>query len=155
MYFYEPMYMVLQRLNSIHVFLTFDTFTRLAFTIVAICNLNYIIKKNNSNNIFQRKRIRSGLIILSPLVIFLMYSFFMVINTQSLYTRSLSYLPVVFINEIVRASYEELLFRGILMTAILIKLQENTGNNNVKVIFISIASGLFFSIIHFPNTWYN
>lgn len=135
-------------------FFNLDFFFRYLFSIPAIVLIGIAAQKKGFAFVFSLKGFGKGLLATSPLWALTFIIALSIITTYDLSMDFANTLPVAIFNEFARGLWEEVLFRGILMTAVLVGMSRTWDKNlKMRLVFI-IVCGAFFGFIHFPTTWY-
>ena len=150
-----------QRLSEamwLHSFFNVDFALRYLFSIPAIYLIGIVTKTKGIRFVFSLKNFGKGLLILTPCIFVTLLA-----TASSLYNDAVpgftySYflyrLPLAVFNELGRGLFEEVLFRGVLMTAFLVSISESWSRNIKKRIVFVFVCGTFFGLIHFPADAY-
>jgi len=117
------------------------------FTILAIILFGIINQTNGFNHVFKTDGIKKGLLALTPVTMFFLLS--LVVNTgsvPSLYEENVRAFPAIALMQITSSLVQNVLFRCLLITALLVKL---SSTDNERILSIFKASALYL-IIYIP-----
>jgi len=117
------------------------------FAVCAIFLLGMIKQTNGFKYIFKKKGIAKGVVALLPVIIF--FFFGLLLNTGGFIfsnSEAVMIFPFIAFSQVTSALVQNILFRGLLVTALLMKLS-NTKGERVRSVFI--ASALYL-IVYIP-----
>ena len=112
--------------------------------------MGVILKTNGLKFVFSLKGFAKGLLALSPMIIMIFVTPFVLIDEIGIYSDIVSYFPSIIITEFARGLQEEVLFRGILMTAVLVSLSPTWDKKSERIIYTLIFAAIF-GLLHFAG----
>ncbi|MCL2565675.1 MAG: hypothetical protein FWE24_07690 [Defluviitaleaceae bacterium] len=119
------------------------------FSILAVILLGVINQINGFKHVFRLRGLGKGLIVLIPVMAFFLLGLSLAINAMEYMNVSIEEIkvfPAIIFMQITSAFMQNVIFRGLLVTALLIKFS-NTKSERVKGVFM--ASALYL-IIYIP-----
>lgn len=128
-----------------------DSILRIIFSIPVFILLGYIYNTNGIDFAFSTKGFAKGLF--ASLAIFLLiftfsFKFFLMVEINKIYIQ---FIPFVILQQITTGLYEELSFRGLLMSGML----QKWSNTKLGRVCIVLVSGIIFGLIHLANYFNN
>jgi len=132
---------------GIQMLLLTQAMVSVVFAVFAMGLLGKINKINVIKHVFNRRGFTKGLLILIPVAMFFLLG--IVLNTSDLTnigTESVRLLPVMIFMQIASAFMQNILFRGLLVTALFVKFS-STAKERVRSIFIASALYLIIYIL--------
>ena len=123
---------------------------RMAASLIGIWVLGAVLKTNGLNFVFSLKGFAKCLLALSPMIIIIFVIPFVLIDEIGRYSDIVSYFPSIIIIEFARGLQEEVLFRGVLMTAVLVSLSPTWDNKSERIIYALIFAAIF-GLLHFTS----
>ncbi|MCL2674542.1 MAG: hypothetical protein FWE92_04340 [Defluviitaleaceae bacterium] len=119
----------------------------IAFTVFAVILLGVVNQTDGFKHIFATKRFMNGLIALLPVTAFFLFGLMLNLgNISPMYEESVQTIPAIALMQITSALMQTVLFRGLLITALFVKLS-NSESERIRSIFK--ASALYL-IIYIP-----
>ena len=141
-------YFVVQRtvlsyiVNPSATILIFDGILRLVFTILCIITLGKIIQGNGLKFLFSTKGFIKGLFALSAVFLWILIPIFYLIVMSEVNSSFISIIPTIIFFQISSSIFEEALWRGVFMTAILYKWSGTVKGRLISVIISAIVFAL-------------
>jgi len=132
--------------------LNFDAITRYIFSIPAIILVGIAVRTNGFKFTFSSKGLVKGLFCFVPLIALSVFEFVTNASARELYFTHEVAAAIFF--EGARGLYEEVLFRGLLMSAYLVHLSHSWDKSLIKRLMFIVCCGVFFGVVHVPATWY-
>lgn len=119
----------------------------IAFAMVAVFLLGRINQINGLRHVFNLNRLGSGLFALLPVTAFFLFGLTIATaGISSIATDDISIFPIIAFNQLTSAFMQNVIFRGLLITALFIKLSGTQGER-VKSIFKASALYLVIYIL--------
>ena len=115
--------------------------------------LGAVLQTNGLKFVFSLKGFGKGMLALSPIIVMVVVISFVFVDEIGIYFDLVAYFPFIIINEFARVLQEEILFRGVLMTAVLIKLSPKWDKKTERIIYTFIFA-VIFGLVHFVGGWY-
>ena len=129
--------------------LLIDGITRIVFFVPVAILLGYIIKDSGFRFAFSTKGFAKGMFASIPILLCLIPPACVFFNIAQINRDLLSIFPAVVFQQITAGLFEEPLFRGLLITAILIKWGDKVKGRIIAMLITAILFGL----IHFLNVF--
>lgn len=134
--------------NSSRLFI--DSAMRIVFAVPCILLLGYCIQNNGFRFSFKTDGFAKGLFASSAIFLFMLTMILKFLCMTEMNTLFIPQIPAVIAQQITTGLFEESLFRGLLMTAMLIQW----GSTAKGRVMIVLVSGIFFGAAHLTNFFF-
>ena len=122
---------------------------RIVFAVPAIILLGFIIKDSGFKFTFSTRGLAKSMFAGIPLLIYILTLVISFFNISRINTDFIPSIPANIFQQITVGVFEESLFRGLLMTALIIKFCDKTKGRFLTV----YLCGLLFGLLHFVNAF--
>jgi len=122
---------------------------RLAFAVPAIILLGFIIKDNGFKFTFSSRGFAKSMFAGIPIIIYIVTLAFYFFNVSKVNAGFVTSIPAYIFQQISVGAFEESLFRGLLMTALIARFCDKVSGRLLTM----ILCGLLFGLIHFLNVF--
>ena len=125
---------------------------RILASLLGIWVLGVVLKTNGLKFTFSPKGFAKGMLVLLPLIIMAFAMPFVFVDEIGIYSDVVSYFPSIIMHHFAVGLHEEVLYRGVLMTAVLISFSPTWDKKAKRIIYMIIFAAIF-GLVHVHHGW--